>query len=142
MARFADLRRYGLALPEVVEHPHMEQPCLRARGKMFALWSEENRTTIMKLDRAHQDMLFEVSREIFTPCPVGTGMWSYVDISKLKSAELKSLVTEAWSQVVPKKMRGAISTSAVAPRPERPSKAAAATHIAASAPSPSRRRKR
>lgn len=142
MATFAELRRFGLALPGVVEHPHMDQPSLRANGKMFVLWSEPHRTTIMKLDRAHQDMLFEVSPEIFTPCPVGTGMWTYVDISKLKSTELKAFVHEARSQVAPKKARGAISSAAALPQRRRRSKPAAATDIAASAPSPSRRRRR
>ena len=128
MATFAELRRFGLALPEVVEHPHMGQPSLRARGKMFALWSEANRNTIMKLDRAHQDMLFEVSPKIFTPCPVGTGMWSYVDIGKLSSPELKALMVEAWSQVVPKKLRDTLISSVEA-SPPHPRRSKAAVRI-------------
>ena len=126
MASFATLKRFGLALPEVSEHPHMGQPSLRARGKMFALWSEQSKTTIMKLDRAHQDMLFDASPEIFTPCKVGTGMWSYVDITKLSDVELQGFVIEAWSQVVPKKMRDALTSTAAAspPRPRRPKAAA------------------
>lgn len=105
MATFAELRRFGLALPGVTEHLHMrEQPSLRAGGKMFALWWEPNKTAIMKLERAHQHMLFEVRPKVFTPCKVGTGTWSYVDIAKLTRAELKTFVIEAWSQVVSKKM--------------------------------------
>jgi len=105
MATFGELRRFGLALPGVIEHPHMGQPSLRARDKMFALWWEPNKTTIMKLARTHQDMLFDVSPEIFTPCPVGTGMWSYVDIGKLNDKELQGLIIEAWSQVTTKRAR-------------------------------------
>jgi hypothetical protein len=63
MATFAQLRRFGLELPGVNEHPHMGQPSLRANGKMFALWWEPNRTTIMKRDRDHQDMLSRCGRE-------------------------------------------------------------------------------
>jgi hypothetical protein len=103
MASFAELRRFGLALPGVKEHPHMGQPSLRANGKMFALWWAPEKTTIMKLERHHQDMLFEVRPKIFTPCKVGTGRWSYVEIAKLDRTELKDLVVEAWSQVVPRK---------------------------------------
>lgn len=107
-----------------------DQPSLRANDRMFALWWQPNRTAILKLEREHQQMLFEVSPEIFTPCKVGTGMWSYVDIGKLTTAQLKALVTEAWSQVVSKKMRKALTSSAaVSPqRPRRP-KAAARKHI-------------
>jgi len=130
VATFAALRRFGLALPEVVVHAYMGQPSLRARGKMFVLWSEQSKITIMKLDRAHQDMLFEVSPKIFTPCKVGTGMWSYVDIAKLGDAELKALVVEAWSQVVPKKIRDALtSNAAVSPPRRRRSKAVARRSI-------------
>jgi hypothetical protein len=104
MATFAELRRFGLSLPGVREHLHMGQPSLRAHGKMFVLSWPPEKTTIMKLERHHQDMLFEVRPEIFTPCKVGTGRWSYVKISALDSAELRALVVEAWAQVVPKKI--------------------------------------
>ena len=127
MATFAALKRYGLTLPGVSEHLHMhDQPSLRARGKMFALWWEPENTAILKLDREHQHMLFEVRPEVFSPCSVGTGMWSYVDIAKLDDKELHGLVIEAWSQVVPKKMRDALTSSAaVSPQHPCRSKAAA-----------------
>ena len=104
MAFFADLKRFGLALPGTEFYLHLGQPALRANKKMFALWWAPDKTTIMKLERHHQQMLFEVRPEVFTRCKVGTGTWSYVDISKLTCGELKSLVTEAWAQVVPKKL--------------------------------------
>jgi len=143
MATFADLRRLGLALPGVSAKLHMrDQPSLRVGGRMFALWWEPEKTTIMKLDREHQHMLFEVRPDVFAPCRVGTGVWSYVDVGKLTRAELKALLHEAWSQVVPKNLRNAISSAAERPRPVRRSKPAAARDIAASAPSPSRQRRR
>lgn len=143
MATFAELRRFGLALPDAIEHPHMGQPSLRVCGKMFALWWEPSKTTIMKLEREHQMMLFEVRPKVFAPCKVGTGMWSYVDISKLTGAELNALVAEAWSQVVPKKLRGAaISTSAIAPQRSRRSRPAGPKDIEFSPSFPSPRRRR
>ncbi len=104
MAKYADLERFGLALPGVIQVAHMGQLSLRAHNRMFALWWAPERTTILKLDRDHQHMLFEVRPDVFAPCPVGTGVWSYVEIGKLTSAELKALVTEAWAQVAPKKV--------------------------------------
>lgn len=111
MASYTDLRRFGLALPDVALHPHLGQPSLRARGKMFVLWWEPDETTIMKLDREHQHMLFEVRPDTFAPCKVGTGAWSYVDIAKLDRDEMKALLREAWSQVT--------STSAASSRRRR-----------------------
>ncbi|HUJ45539.1 MAG TPA: MmcQ/YjbR family DNA-binding protein [Rhizomicrobium sp.] len=104
MATYADLKQFGLALPGAEFFHLMAQPALRANGKTFALWWPPDRTTILKLEREHQVMLFEVRPDVFTPCKVGVGgVWSYVEIEKLGRSELKTLVTEAWVQVVPKK---------------------------------------
>jgi hypothetical protein len=108
MASFADLKRFGLALPGAEFFRLRDQPALRVHGRIFALWWEPDRTTILKLDRDHQTMLFEVRPKIFSPCRVGArGVWSYVEIAKLDRAELKDLVAEAWSQVAAKKIRRA-----------------------------------
>jgi hypothetical protein len=105
VASFADLRRFGLTLPEAVEVVHLGEPWLIVRKKTFALWSASHGRAIMKLDREHQQFLFEIRSDTFTPCKVGTGgIWSYVDLSKLTQKELRALVIEAWSQVVPKKL--------------------------------------
>lgn len=129
MATYGDLRRFGLALPGVVERMHMrDQPSLRAYGRIFALWWEPERTTILKLDRGHQDFLFDVRPDVFAPCKVGQGVWSYVELSVLTRAELRSLVREAWSQVVPGKLRERVTSSAAEAPPRRSrSKAAART---------------
>lgn len=60
--------------------------------------------TILKLDKAHQELLFEIRPETFRKCKVGTGHWSYVELDRLDDAELAGLVREAWAQVVPKKV--------------------------------------
>lgn len=104
MATFADLKRAGLALPGVEFHRHLGQPALRANKKMFALWWPPDKATILKLERHHQTMLFDVRPNVFAPCKVGTGIWSYVNIAKLDRAELMAFVAEAWTQVVPKKL--------------------------------------
>ncbi len=139
MAGFSDIERFGLALPEVVLHPHMGQPSLRARGRMFALWSTQSRITIMKLEREHQIVLFDIRPDVFTPCKVGTGTWSYVDISKLVPDELRALVVEAWSQVMPKKVTSTWAASS--PRPRRSTPAArTAARPGPSSRAPRRRR--
>jgi hypothetical protein len=45
-----------------------------------------------------------VRPETFEKFPVGTGHWSYVELSRLDEAELADLVREAWATVVPKKV--------------------------------------
>ena len=113
MATFDDLRRFGLALPEAVEVDYHGEPWLVVRKKTFALWSASARRAIMKLDREHQHMLFDIRPDTFTPCKVGTGgVWSYVDVAKLTRKEVEALTLEAWTQVVPKKLSRAYAERA------------------------------
>ena len=116
MATFAELKRFGLALPGTESFEHLGQPALRANKRMFALWWAPDKTAILKLERHHQYMLFEVRPKVFTPCKVGTGTWAYVNLARLDRAELKVLVTEAWAQVVPKKISRAYSATAAVSR--------------------------
>lgn len=103
MASFDDLRRAALALPEVHEVIYKGEPWLQVGKKSFALQSRGR--VIMKLERGHQDLLFEARPSTFQPCRVGTGgVWSYVALEDLETDELAALVREAWSMIVPKKL--------------------------------------
>lgn len=68
--------------------------------KTFALILDGR--VILKLDRAHQELLFEIRPETFRRFPVATVHWSEIAIGDLDDAELVELVREAWAQVVPK----------------------------------------
>lgn len=71
--------------------------------KTFALRWNGGRT-ILKLDKTHQDFLFEIRPETFQKCQVATAYWSYVALENLDEAELGELVREAWATIVPKKV--------------------------------------
>jgi hypothetical protein len=105
MSDFACVRRAALRLPEVEEADHRGGPAFRVRRRTFALWWAEGARTILKLERGHQMLLFEVRPEIFEPCPVGTGVWSFVDLPALDDAEVEALVREAWATVAPAALR-------------------------------------
>ena len=70
--------------------------------KTFALALDGR--VVMKLDRGHQELLFEIRPETFRKFPVATFYWAQVAIDRLDEPELASLVLEAWSQIVPKKV--------------------------------------
>ncbi len=106
MADLAALRAFALALPEVEERTWYGEPDFVFRGKSFALQSQGR--TIMKLDRAHQELLFEIRPETFTPCKVATVHWSYVQIDHLDEEELRALVIEAWSTIAPKRLAASV----------------------------------
>jgi hypothetical protein len=77
--------------------------------KSFALRS--NGRVIMKLDRDHQEFLFEVRPQTFSKCKVATVYWSYVVLEDLDEAELAALVLEAWSSIVPRKVSRALTAA-------------------------------
>ncbi len=102
MSSFVHLRDVAVNLPGVEEGVHRGSPAFRVRGKTFALWWAEGARTIMKLQRAHQLFLFEVRPDVFQPCRVGVGTWSYVELALLEDAEVETLVFEAWTTVAPR----------------------------------------
>lgn len=102
MATLDDLRRLSLALPGAHEVTYKGDPWFNVGRKTFAL--QVRGRAILKLDKGHQELLFEVRPDTFAKCPVATLYWSYVELSHLDEAELAELVLEAWSQIVPKKI--------------------------------------
>jgi hypothetical protein len=102
MASLDDLRRLSLALPGAQEITYRGDPWFNVGRKTFALFV--NGRAILKLDRAHQELLFEVRPETFSKCKVATAYWSFVELSRLETDELAELVLEAWAQIVPKKV--------------------------------------
>ncbi|HEY0437834.1 MAG TPA: MmcQ/YjbR family DNA-binding protein [Phenylobacterium sp.] len=102
MATLEDLRRLSLALPGAHEVTYKGDPWFNVGKKSFAL--QVRGRAILKLDKGHQELLFEIRPETFQKCPVATGYWSYVELDHLDEAELASLVLEAWTGIVPKKV--------------------------------------
>ena len=63
---------------------------------------------VMKLGKGHQELLFEARPDVFSPMMAGRLRWSWVEIAALDTDEAAALVREAWTQVVPKKVSGAL----------------------------------
>jgi hypothetical protein len=101
------LRAAALALPGVREVAWRGEPWFQVGSKGFVLRSQGR--VIMKLERHHQEFLFEVRPEVFTPMVAGRLRWSFVAIAELDDAEAVALVREAWTQVVPKKLSRAVA---------------------------------
>jgi hypothetical protein len=63
----------------------------------------------MKLEKHHQELLFEARPDVFSPMTAGALRWSWVEIDELDADEAARLVREAWTQVVPKKVSRALA---------------------------------
>jgi hypothetical protein len=81
---------------------YRDNPWFNVGKKTFALAIDGR--AILKLDKGHQELLFEIRPETFSKCPVATVYWSYVELAHLDEAELAGLVIEAWAQIVPKRV--------------------------------------
>ena len=103
MATWADIRAAALALPGARESDMLGEPAFKVGRKGFVhAWRGR---VMMKLDRDHQELLFEARPDVFSPMVVGGGMrWSWVEIDALEADEVAVLVREAWTQIVPKKV--------------------------------------
>jgi hypothetical protein len=108
MPTLDDLRRLSLALPGAHEVTYKGDPWFNVGRKTFALYIRGR--AILKLDKGHQELLFEVRPETFQKCKVATVHWSYVELDHLDAAELAELVREAWANVVPKKVSRSLLT--------------------------------
>ncbi len=102
MADIEDLRRLALALPGAHEVAYKGDPWFNVGKKTFALALSGR--VVLKLEKPHQELLFEIRPDTFQPCKVATVHWSYVQLDHLDEAELSALVREAWAQIVPKKV--------------------------------------
>ena len=106
MATWADIRAAVLPLPGVEEVSWRDEPMFRVGTKGFVQTACGR--VIMKLDRAHQELLFEARPEVFSPFAAGALRWSYVEIERLGAEEAGALAREAWTMVVPKKLSRAL----------------------------------
>jgi hypothetical protein len=85
------------------------EPWLTVGGKGFVqMWRGR---VLMKLDKDHQELLFEARPDVFSPMVAGGLRWSWVEIGALEADEAAALVREAWTQVVPKKVARAVRSA-------------------------------
>ena len=89
-------------MPGASETHFHGEPWLTVGSKGFVqMWRGR---VLMKLDKGHQELLFEARPDVFSPMVAGRLRWSWVDIETLEADEVASLVREAWTQIVPKKI--------------------------------------
>ena len=102
MATFDDVRRAALALPGACEDELLGEPAFKVGRRGFIHVGQGR--VMMKLDRHHQELLFEARPDVFAPTRGGGMRWSWVEIAALAADEVADLVREAWTQIVPQKV--------------------------------------
>jgi hypothetical protein len=100
--RYTLLKRIALGFPEAHEIFWHGDPWFNVGTKSFALFSSQKGLWIFKLPHPQQMMLFDARPEIFSAMRAGRMVWSFVDVEKLDTAEIKDLLEAAWRMVTPK----------------------------------------
>jgi hypothetical protein len=106
MATAAQLRKLALALPEVEERSHFQQPDFRVRNKIFAGLSVDERVGNLKLTPELQALVLSGHPEVFYPAAGawGRGGWTHMKLAAVQLGELRELLPEAWRLVAPKRL--------------------------------------
>ena len=104
MATLADVRKAALALPGAIELNDHGGNWFNVGTKTFVVYGFPSARWIFKLPKLRQELLFEADPDVFQPYRAGAMRWAYVDIEALTPAEIASLVTDAWTEVVSKKV--------------------------------------
>ena len=109
MATWEQVRAVALALPGASETIFHGDPWITVGSKGFVQTFRGR--VLMKLEKGHQELLFEARPDVFSPMNAGALRWSWVDIAALDEGEAADLVREAWTQIVPKKVSRALRQS-------------------------------
>jgi len=109
VATWDDIRAVALTLPGAWENDWYGEPLFQVGKKGFVqTWDGR---VLMKLEKHHQELLFEARPEGFSPMSAGALRWSWVEIEGLDAGEIAELVLEAWTQIVPKKVSRAFAAA-------------------------------
>jgi hypothetical protein len=106
MVSAAQFRRLALALPEVEEKSHFEQPDFRVRNKIFAGLSRDHTQGTLKLTPELQAMVLSAEPDVFVPAAGawGRGGWTRVVLVKAELPGLRELILESYRLVAPKRL--------------------------------------
>jgi hypothetical protein len=110
LATWADIRAVALTLPGAWENDWRGNPLFQVGKKGFVQTSNDR--VLMKLEKNHQELLFEARPDVFSPMVAGALRWSWVEIEALDAEDVGELVREAWRQIVPKKVSRAYDDAA------------------------------
>ena len=108
MTTLDDARRLALAWPDAIEADHFGRPSFRVGGKIYATLRPDENRMVLKLPREHQDMLFSVSPDRYSPARWGSLVWTFVALDAIDDAELEVQLGHAWRHVAPRRLVAAL----------------------------------
>lgn len=125
MATAAQMRKLALALPDVEEKSHFEQPDFRVRNKIFAGLSRDQSEGTLKLTPELQALVLSSRPNAFFAAAGfwGRSGWTKLTLSEVPAAELGELLRESYALVAPKRASTAQKRAAAKTKAMRKGKA-------------------
>ena len=95
-----------MALPEVEEKSHFNQPDFRVKGKIFAVLHAGRHEMMVKLSVIDQSVYCSIDKTVIYPVPGGWGRRgaTLVNLKKAKRTIFVDALATAWKTTAPAKM--------------------------------------
>jgi len=102
----SEARKLALALPEVEEKRHFNQPDYRVKGKIFAVLHAERNEIMVKLSIIDQSVFCAIDKNVIYPVP---GEWgrkgaTLINLKKVRRSIFLHALTTAWKTTAPVKI--------------------------------------
>lgn len=106
MVTQSEARKLALALPEVEEKSHFNQPDFRVKGKIFAVLHTGTHEMMVKLSMVDQSVFCSFDKTVIYPVPGGWGKKgaTLVNLRKVKRSMFLDAITTAWKTTAPVKL--------------------------------------
>jgi hypothetical protein len=110
-----DVRAVALSLPEASERPAWDMACLRVRDKIFASMPPGEEWVAIRLAPGENAELAAERPEVFSvPHHYRNSTMVVVQLAAVDRAELAELLTEAWRERAPARLRAAFDAAGLA----------------------------
>jgi hypothetical protein len=107
-----DVRAVALALPEATERPAWDMACLRVRDKVFASMPPDEDWVAIRLAPGENAELAAERPDVFSvPHHYRNSTMVVVQLAGVDRTELAELLTEAWRQRAPVRLRAAFDAA-------------------------------
>ena len=106
MITLSEARELALALPDVEEKSHFNQPDFRVKGKIFAVLHPERNEMMVKLSIIDQSVFCSIDKNVIYPVPGGWGRKgaTLINLRKVRRSICVDALTTAWKTTAPPKM--------------------------------------
>lgn len=117
MIQFKTYRSVVLSFPETTEDPHGAIKSFRVKKKIFATYNPKFHRGCVRLSAIDQDVFTKASKGIIYPVPNKWGKfgWTLVDLKKIKKEMLTDLLTTAYCEVAPEKLKAQVIATLMGP---------------------------